>query len=122
MNGLDLYSTNGKLALMKFELPDDASDELKDQNALFAEQIAQAMREGEDIEIKNAIIAGDFILNADRITGRFTIKSSKFTGRVDWSYSVFSWVMYLEGCEFEGDAVFDSAKFCQDVCPQCNSW
>ena len=72
---------------MKFELPDDASQDLKHQQILSADDVVQAMKVGEDIQIKNAVIDGTFVLNAERITGKVSIQSTRFLGRVDWSYS-----------------------------------
>ena len=100
---------------MKFEFPDSASYELREQNALSSEKVAKAMRDGEDVEIKNAVITGDLILNAERVAGRITIQRTTFLGRVDWSHTIFNWIVHLEGCVFEEEAVFASAKFSQDL-------
>ena len=72
---------------MKFELPDDAPEDLRLQQAIPAVLVADAMRNGKDIEVKNAVISGDLILVADAVTGRVSIKKTKFLGSVDWTYS-----------------------------------
>jgi hypothetical protein len=56
----------------------------------------EAIKAGKDVEIKNAVIEGPFILKSVNAEGEVTIKNTTIRDPIDWSYATFKRVLNLE--------------------------
>jgi uncharacterized protein YjbI with pentapeptide repeats len=101
--------------LFKSVLPDDCSDEDKERHSIEAKKVVNALKSGKDVEIRNAVIEGDFILESEIIKGTVTIERTNFRDPVDCSYTTFKHLLNLNGSTFEADADFYWATFKKGV-------
>jgi len=91
---------------LKYILPDNCSETEKEANPIAAEEIVEAIKCGNNIEIINRVIEGPFILKHINVEGKITIQKTNIKCQVDWSYATFKQVLNLENSTFKKDATF----------------
>ncbi len=101
--------------VLQYILPDDWDEAEKEKNPISAKEVVEAIKGGKRVEIKNAVIEGDFILKSANVEGEITIQQTKIKGHVDWSYATFKQVLSFENSLFETDAIFTVAAFEKDI-------
>ncbi|HHT9124822.1 MAG TPA: pentapeptide repeat-containing protein [Candidatus Brocadiia bacterium] len=101
--------------LLKYVLPDDYSEKDREKYPISAQEVVEALKAGKTVEIRNAVIEGDFNLESVVVEGKVTIEGTMFKGLVDCSYATFKQVLRLNGSTFEGDANFSAATAEKDI-------
>ncbi len=92
-----------------------SADRPEIERTIPSQEIIDAIRAGKAVDIENAVIRGPFILQSVSVEKDISIKKTKITDRVDWSYANFKGRVTLEGDIFEKEAVFQGATFERDV-------
>lgn len=80
-----------------------------------AVDLIDALKHGQDRNIKDAVIEGTFDLRSLDIEGRINIENTRFKGPVDWSHATFRQVVNLKGSIFEADFVCDSVTLAKGI-------
>ena len=101
--------------LLRYILPDDCNDEDKEANAIAAEEVVEAIKDGKVVEIINAVIEGTLMLKSVIVEGEVTIEWTKVKGSVDCSYATFRQVLSLKHSTFETDVNFTAAIVDKDI-------
>jgi len=102
-------------SVLKYKLPDTWSKAKKENNPITAEDVVEAIKDGKDVEIKNAVIEGPFILKSVNVEGEVTIQRTTIRGPIDWSYATFKRVLNLKNSIFETDATFIAVTVEKDI-------
>jgi hypothetical protein len=102
-------------SLLKYVCPDNWSDQKKEANPIDAEEIVEAIKDGKEVEIINAVIEGSFILRSLNVESEVSIQRTKIKGPLDWSYATFKRVLNFENSIFETDATFKAVTVEKDM-------
>lgn len=102
-------------SLLRYICPDYWSDQKKVANPIDAEEIVEAIKDGKEVEIINAVIEGPFILRSVNVESEVSIQRTKIRGSLDWSYSTFKRVLNFENSIFETDATFKAVTVEKDI-------
>ncbi len=94
--------------VLEYRFPEDRPET---ERTIAAQEIANAIRAGKAVNIEHAVIRGPFILRSVSVKGEISIKRTRFTDKVDWSYANFKEGVTLEGDIFEKEAVFQGDLF-----------
>lgn len=104
--------TKAVFPVLEYRFPEDRPET---ERTIAAEEIANAIRAGKAVDIDNAVIRGPFILRSVSVKGDISIKNTRITDRVDWSYANFKGKVALGGDTFEKEAVFQGDLFGKTV-------
>ena len=102
-------------SVLKYILPDDWSEEKKEANPIAAKKVVEAINDGKNVEIINAVIDGPLKLKSLNVEGEVTIQRTKIRGPIDWSYAAFKRVLNLENSIFETDVTFTTVTVEKDI-------
>ncbi|KKG17064.1 hypothetical protein EO98_18460 [Methanosarcina sp. 2.H.T.1A.6] len=102
-------------SLLRYIYPDDWDYKKKEENPIDAEEIVEAIKNGKEVEIINAVIEGPFILKSVNVESKVSIQQTKIRGPLDCSYSTFKKVLSFENSIFETDATFISVLVNKDI-------
>jgi hypothetical protein len=108
-------SSEAPLSPLTYRLPASMSAEEREQHAIWAEDVVHALKAGRVVEIENAVIHGPFILRSASTEGTLSIKRTKITDIVDWSYATVKGVLTFEDVTFEKEKTFAAVTIEKDI-------
>ena len=98
----------------RWVLPEAASDADREQHAIPAAEVAEALCAGRSVEIANAIVVGPLTLRSLAIPGKCR-SGHCIRGPADWSYTTFRRVVNLEQSTFADSVSLRSATMEHDL-------
>ena len=108
-------SVKETIPTLKYHLPENSSDQERERQPISAEKVVQAIRAGWSVDIENAVIRGPFIFKSASAEGAISIKQTKITGPLDWSYATFKGLLILEGVIFEEEVNLTGVAIEKDI-------
>lgn len=87
----------------------------KQERTIPAKWMVEAVKKGESIYIRNAVIEGDLILRNQTFAGNFHLDSCNLMGEADFSYTHFTRLVEIENSKFHKKVDFTSSIVDENV-------